>query len=65
MAIGIGTAFGAASVGHVVAAVALVILLNYKARFEESLLTERFGDDYRTYGQHVGRFLPWFGRFAA
>jgi protein-S-isoprenylcysteine O-methyltransferase Ste14 len=63
IAIAIGTAFGAASVAHIVVTAALIGLLSYKARFEEALLEERFGGDYRKYGQQVGRFLPWSGRF--
>jgi protein-S-isoprenylcysteine O-methyltransferase Ste14 len=63
IAIAIGTAFGAASVLHIVVAAALVFLLSYKARFEETLLEGHFGADYSEYGQQVGRFLPWFGRF--
>jgi protein-S-isoprenylcysteine O-methyltransferase Ste14 len=64
MAIAVGTAIGAASLPHIVAAAALVGLLSYKARLEETLLTERFGEDYRTYGRRVGRFLPWLGRYS-
>lgn len=62
-AVAIGTAFGAASLAHIVVAAALIGLLSYKARFEEALLEGRFGSDYRKYGQQVGRFLPWSGRF--
>ncbi len=29
---------------------------------EEAELLGRYGDGYRTYAAHVGRFLPWFGR---
>jgi protein-S-isoprenylcysteine O-methyltransferase Ste14 len=64
IAIAVGTAIGAASLPHIVAATALVGLLSYKARFEETLLIERFGSDYREYGRQAGRFLPWFGRYS-
>ena len=64
IAIAVGTAIGAASLPHIVIAGSLCGLLAYKARFEEELLIERFGSDYREYGRQVGRFLPWFGRYS-
>jgi protein-S-isoprenylcysteine O-methyltransferase Ste14 len=63
IAVAMGTAVGAASWQHIVIAGSLIGLLAYKARFEETLLLDRFGADYREYGRQVGRFLPWFGRF--
>jgi protein-S-isoprenylcysteine O-methyltransferase Ste14 len=65
IAVALGTAVGAASWAHIVVAVSLVGLLAYKARFEESLLVDRFGENYVEYGRQVGRFLPWFGRFTS
>lgn len=65
IAVALGTAVGAASWAHIVVASALFGLLAYKARFEESLLVDRFGDSYVEYGSQVGRFLPWFGRFTS
>ncbi|MFM6967588.1 MAG: methyltransferase family protein [Microbacteriaceae bacterium] len=62
IALAVGSAFAAASWIHVVAAIALMTILASKSRFEESLLVERFGDEYRAYARSVGRFVPWFGR---
>jgi protein-S-isoprenylcysteine O-methyltransferase Ste14 len=42
---------------HVLFAIALFILLNYKAKFEERLLAERF-PEYADYASRTGRFLP-------
>jgi protein-S-isoprenylcysteine O-methyltransferase Ste14 len=30
-----------------------------RVRFEEALMAERFGDDFRAYSAHTGRLLPW------
>jgi protein-S-isoprenylcysteine O-methyltransferase Ste14 len=37
--------------------IALVVLLNYKASFEEQLLRARYVD-YASYAEKTGRFLP-------
>jgi protein-S-isoprenylcysteine O-methyltransferase Ste14 len=37
-------------------AIALAVILNAKAEFEESSLTEVFGDEYREYKSKVKRF---------
>lgn len=42
---------------HGVFLIALILLLNYKARFEEGLLQSRF-PDYSAYAAKTGRFLP-------
>lgn len=42
---------------HIIFATALYFLLNYKAKFEESLLAKRF-DEYADYASRTGRFLP-------
>jgi protein-S-isoprenylcysteine O-methyltransferase Ste14 len=44
----------------VVVAVALTLLLNAKARYEEGLLSERY-PDYAAYSRHTPRFVarPW------
>ena len=36
----------------------VVLLLVVRTRTEETMLTERFGDSYRTYMERTGRFLP-------
>jgi protein-S-isoprenylcysteine O-methyltransferase Ste14 len=42
---------------HVLFFLALVILLNYKASFEEQLLRARY-QGYASYAAKTGRFLP-------
>jgi protein-S-isoprenylcysteine O-methyltransferase Ste14 len=39
---------------------AVVVLLVVRTRTEEEKLLARFGEDYRAYAQHTGRFLPRF-----
>jgi protein-S-isoprenylcysteine O-methyltransferase Ste14 len=38
--------------------VALSILVVVRVGNEEALMIEQFGDEYRTYMQQTGRFLP-------
>lgn len=40
--------------------VAGIVLLYARVRKEEAMLIERFGDEYRGYMKHTGRFLPRF-----
>lgn len=63
ISLAVGAAFAGASWLHVTAAVALVVTLTAKSRFEESLLVARYGDDYVSYARTVGRFVPSFDRF--
>lgn len=63
ISLAVGAAFAGASWLHVTAAVALVVTLTAKSRFEESLLVERYGENYVSYARTVGRFVPWFDRF--
>jgi protein-S-isoprenylcysteine O-methyltransferase Ste14 len=46
---------------HVFFAIALFILLEFKARFEEKLLLEHYAD-YASYAAKVGRLIPFVGR---
>jgi protein-S-isoprenylcysteine O-methyltransferase Ste14 len=46
---------------HVASAISLVILLSFKARFEESMLLDKF-DGYAAYAAKVGRIIPFLGR---
>jgi protein-S-isoprenylcysteine O-methyltransferase Ste14 len=39
----------------------LLIFLNKKANYEETLLIQKFGLTYTDYSQKVGKFLPRFG----
>jgi protein-S-isoprenylcysteine O-methyltransferase Ste14 len=39
-----------------------IALIAIRLPKEEAGLIERFGDEYREYMKHVGRFLPKFGR---
>ena len=56
-----GLALSGMTLGHVILAVAFVVLMNTKARFEESLLTQRF-PEYPDYAARTGRFIPKFPR---
>ncbi|MBC7442806.1 MAG: isoprenylcysteine carboxylmethyltransferase family protein [Ramlibacter sp.] len=58
---GLGLALFGASAWHLVAWVALVLLLAGKARWEERMLLAEH-PDYVAYGARVGRFLPGVGR---
>lgn len=42
---------------HAIFYLALIVLLNYKARFEERLLAARY-PDYAEYAKKTGRFVP-------
>lgn len=46
---------------HLGIAVALVVLLSVKARFEEAMLLERYSG-YAEYAEKVGRMIPLVGR---
>lgn len=58
---GLGLALFGASLWHVIAWVALVLLLAGKARWEERMLVVAH-PDYAGYAARVGRFLPGIGR---
>ena len=62
ISLAVGAAFAGASWLHILAAAALIVTLWAKSRFEETLLLERYGDDYLAYARGVGRFSPWFDR---
>lgn len=62
MAFAVGAALAGASLLHVVCAVALIVVLSFKARFEEAFLVARYGDEYVNFGRQVGRFTPRIGR---
>jgi len=48
---------GSRSVPVVVAGIALLVLINVKARWEERRLCDRFSD-YPDYARHTPRFVP-------
>ena len=58
---GLGLALFGASVWHILAWLALVLLLAAKTRWEERMLVAEH-PDFRDYGTRVGRFLPGVGR---
>jgi protein-S-isoprenylcysteine O-methyltransferase Ste14 len=57
LAIGLALALSGGLFPHLLFFLALVALLNYKARFEEQLLRARYLD-YASYAEKTGRFLP-------
>lgn len=46
---------------HIVFGVALFVLFEFKARFEEQLLMQRYAE-YKAYAARVGRLIPFVGR---
>ena len=61
IATGLGLAIESESLLNLLVAVALILLLNYKAKWEESFLLERY-PEYRTYMSKTGRFVPRLNR---
>jgi protein-S-isoprenylcysteine O-methyltransferase Ste14 len=57
----LGLAFIGASVGHLIAAGALIVLLMVKSRLEERMLLGQYRD-YAAYAARVGRLVPGVGR---
>ncbi len=57
----LGLSLEAGSVAKLFFVCALVVLLNYKAKWEESFLLERY-PEYRTYMSKTGRFVPRLNR---
>ena len=58
--VGLGLAIRGASEWHVVVLLALVVLLQVKARAEEAMLLKKF-QGYAPYAARVGRFVPGVG----
>jgi len=57
LAIGLALTLSGGLFPHLLFFIALVVLLNYKASFEEQLLRARYLD-YGSYAEKTGRFLP-------
>jgi protein-S-isoprenylcysteine O-methyltransferase Ste14 len=57
LAIGLAMTLSGGLFPHALFFIALVVLLNYKASFEEQLLRARYLD-YASYAEKTGRFLP-------
>ena len=55
--IGLSLTITAGFFPHLIFFAALIVLLNFKARFEERLLAARY-PDYEDYSKKTGRFLP-------
>jgi protein-S-isoprenylcysteine O-methyltransferase Ste14 len=55
--IGIGLTIAGGFFPHVLFLIALTLLLNYKASFEEALLTKSYAG-YADYSKKTGRFVP-------
>ena len=56
--LGIASSLAAANWFFIVAGGLVFLLLAIRTRKEEENLLARFGDDYRTYMQRTGRFVP-------
>jgi protein-S-isoprenylcysteine O-methyltransferase Ste14 len=61
IATALGLAIEAESLLAILVALVLIVLLNYKAKWEESFLLERY-PEYRTYMSKTGRFVPRLNR---
>jgi protein-S-isoprenylcysteine O-methyltransferase Ste14 len=61
IATGLGLAIESESLLNILVALALIALLTYKAKWEESFLLERY-PEYRTYMSKTGRFVPRLNR---
>jgi protein-S-isoprenylcysteine O-methyltransferase Ste14 len=59
--IGFATSIGSASIRKVIFFVALAALLNFKARFEEKFLLQKY-PEYAVYAARVGRLVPFVGK---
>ena len=55
--VGIGLTISGGFFPHAIFLIALVLLLNYKASFEEALLTKTYAG-YADYSKKTGRFVP-------
>jgi protein-S-isoprenylcysteine O-methyltransferase Ste14 len=58
--IGLGLTVPAGSLLTVISFVLLIVLLSYKARFEERLLMDKF-PSYMSFAARVGRIIPYVG----
>jgi protein-S-isoprenylcysteine O-methyltransferase Ste14 len=61
IATALGLAIEAESLLAILVALVLIVLLNYKAKWEESFLLKRY-PEYRTYMSKTGRFVPRLNR---
>ncbi|MEN9962475.1 MAG: hypothetical protein RIS66_888 [Actinomycetota bacterium] len=61
IATALGLAVEAESLLAILVALVLIALLNYKAKWEESFLLERYSE-YRSYMSKTGRFVPRLNR---
>ena len=61
IATALGLAIEAESLLAILVALVLIALLNYKAKWEESFLLERY-PEYRSYMSKTGRFVPRLNR---
>jgi protein-S-isoprenylcysteine O-methyltransferase Ste14 len=57
LAVGLAMTLSGGLFPHILFFIALVVLLNYKASFEEQLLRARY-EGYASYAAKTGRFLP-------
>jgi protein-S-isoprenylcysteine O-methyltransferase Ste14 len=57
LALGLACVLSGGLFPHILFFIALVVLLNYKASFEERLLRARY-EGYASYAEKTGRFLP-------
>lgn len=61
LVVGFGLTVPSGSIFTAIVYIVFVLLLTYKARFEERMLLEKY-PDYRDYATKVGRIFPLIGR---
>jgi protein-S-isoprenylcysteine O-methyltransferase Ste14 len=58
----LGLAVSTASIFSLALFVVIFVFYNYLASFEERLLGEKFGEEYKKYKRKTGKWLPGFGK---
>jgi len=58
----LGLAVSTASIFSLALSVVIFVFYNYIASFEEGLLDEKFGEEYRRYRKKTGKWVPGIGK---
>lgn len=55
----IGSAIALGNVGGLLAVILILIFSFLRITYEESMMNEKFGDEWKKYAKRVKRFIPW------